>query len=391
MTTAQQLGWPIPCEDPYPALSELRDAAPLHWLSEAEVFLVVSYEAAQAVLNGPGWSSDPTRGPRAAARRAAAGLFEAPTKNILLADPPDHARLRAALTPFFGPRAVESLRARVAELARTAWAALEADDSVEVMSQVAYALPLAVMCELMDIPAELAVTLRDETSRLVAVLDPLAEPADLMLAAASAGAMMFDLAPLVVERRRRPGPDLLSHLAGSTELEADEVVLMAMILAVAGHETTANLIGNGIVALCRHPADAETLRDHPESAGTLVEELIRYDGPVQLLSRIALRDQSVSGVEVPAGAEVLVSLGGANRDPSMFTDPDRLDPGRHPRHLGFGYGTHFCAGAWLARLEAQEVLKSLVEVRANVERWDLDLVRAPNRTFRRLDQLRLRA
>jgi cytochrome P450 len=170
---------------------------------------------------------------------------------------------------------------------------------------------------------------------------------------------------LVAERRRRPGPDLLSGLVEAEEagdrLTERELLATCVLLYVAGHETTVNLIGNGLLALLRHPAERRRLEDDPALLPGAIEELLRYDGPVQRAGRMPARDTEIGGVPIPAGSLVLGVLGAANRDPSQFRDPDRLDLGRvEPRHLGFGSGIHYCLGASLARLEAQVAIGTVL-------------------------------
>jgi cytochrome P450 len=205
---------------------------------------------------------------------------------------------------------------------------------------------------------------------------------------------MLFLVPIVAERRRDPRDDLLSALIhppdGGAPLETDEIITMCLLLLAAGHETTANLIGNGTLALFEHPDQLDWLTRHPELCAGAVDELLRYDSPVQVASRIARNDLVLGGVRVREGQQALVVLGAANRDPARYSDPDRLDLTRTGApHLAFGNGPHFCVGAGLARLEAQETFTRLARsaLRPTAGGWSHR--RDHSRTFRRLQTLRI--
>jgi cytochrome P450 len=386
--------WPVPLDDPYPGLARLRDQSPVHWLPQLGAHLVVSHALAAQVLHGPDWSSDPSRSPRLASRLppgTGQGLI---TRSLLTCDPPAHTRLRRALSGWLTPRSVEGARHRIAAITGAAFAVHDACETLNVMDGLAYPVPLAVMCELLDVPAELAIRLREETPRMTALLDPLADEAALQAGAEAAFSLLVELVPLVAQRRRHPGTDLLSDLAagpgGQAGLEADETVLMIQLLLAAGHETTANLIGNAVAALHAHPVAARILRRSPELLSAAVEEFLRYDSPVQLASRIARRNLTLGEMDISKGEQVLVALGAANRDPAAFTHPDHLDLRRRsPPHLAFGHGAHFCAGAALARVEAQEILRRLLDLEPPIEDRELAIKRGRSATFRRIDMLLL--
>jgi len=385
--------WPFPLDDPYPGLEQLREKAAVHWLPELGAHLVVSHALAMEVLRGSAWSSDPLLSPRLAGRLeggAASGLL---ARSLLFSDPPGHTRLRKALSGRLTPRAAEGSRRRIAAIAGAALTGQDTGEPLEVMDNLAYAVPLAVICELLEAPADLAVRLREETPRMATLLDPLADAAALEAGMAAAASLLLELVPLVADRRGRPRTDLLSALtdrSGETRLDADEAVVMTLLLLVAGHETTANLIGNAVVVLHSHPGITRFLRHHPEQLPAAVEEFLRYDGPVQLISRVAASDAVLDQTAVRKGEQVLVSLGAANRDPAAFANPDRLDLARPARpHLAFGHGTHFCAGAALSRVEAQEVLRRLLELTPPIEDRQLTLVRDHSATLRRIIRLQL--
>jgi cytochrome P450 len=228
---------------------------------------------------------------------------------------------------------------------------------------------------------------------MIDMLDPLADPEAIQVGAAAALGVMIGLVPLVADRRIRPGNDLLSVLAEATssgELEVDEAISMALLLLAAGHETTANLVGNAVVALHAQPDIARLVRRQPALMSRAVDELLRFDSPVQLTSRVATQDDSIAGVKVGAGEQVLLSLGAANRDPAVFPNPGRIDPYRDVgRSLAFGHGAHFCAGAVLARSEAGEILRRLLDLHPALEDRELSVERGTSATFRRFTSLRL--
>jgi cytochrome P450 len=223
-------------------------------------------------------------------------------------------------------------------------------------------------------------------------LDP--TPAELDAIGAAAMTVMLFLVPIVAERRRDPGEDLLSALihppTGGTVLETDEIITMCLLLLAAGHETTANLIGNGTLALLEHPDQLDWLAQHPDLTPQAVEELLRYDTPAQVASRIALADLVLGETKIGKGEQVLIVLGAGNRDPARYPDPDRLDLTRiGTPHLAFGGGPHFCVGAGLARLEAQETFKRIARSVPRPKAGSWSSTRDHSRTFRRLRTLHI--
>ena len=384
--------WPFALEDPYPAYAALRAAGAVHWVPELDAYVAVSFDVAEHVLRSPVWSSEPGRGTAFADRfgpsGASSGLM---ARSILFEDGPAHARLRRALGSWFTPRACEKLRARVVSIVGSACDHLDPGAAVDLMSAVATAVPLAVMCELLDTGVDVASTLQIETPRLIGLLDPTADEATRDAGISAAVALMLELVPLVAERRADPGPDLLSHLCHHSDgLEPDEAVLMAITLLTAGHETTANLVGNGLATMALLADRASALTSAPEAMGPFLEELLRYESPVQLTMRTARATETIGDVEVPQGRSVFVCIGAANRDPAAFVDPDRFDMARPGRpHLAFGHGVHFCAGASLARLEASIILGTLLERIPHL----IERIGPPRRgttpTFRRVETLTL--
>lgn len=389
--------WPIPLDDPYPAYRDLRESGPVHWLDELACHLVVSYAEAQDILRSAAWSSDARANPALAAR-----LGLGPDRRELLApallftDPPQHTRLRRAISSRLSAKAVGAFRPRIRAIVGAAFDGWPPGQDLDVMSALAYPVPLAVICEMLDTGTELAIALRRETPRLVGLIDPLAGQQAVDEALSSGIALMLELVPLVAQRRARPATDLLSALVGPSAegpgLDADEAIVMALLLLAAGHETTASLIGNAVVTLQAQPDQARLLREHPELIPAAVEELIRLESPVQLIARTATEDVKIGTATVAAGEQLLIGVGAANRDPAVFADPDQLDCHRRSGpHLGLGHGLHFCAGAALARVEAQEVLRRLLALSPPVECRRVTLGRGTSPALRRVTTLVLAA
>ncbi|MCP2339011.1 cytochrome P450 [Actinomadura rupiterrae] len=337
-------------------MSVAASAEPVAWDAHIGAFVVSGFEEAARVLREPGWSSDP--------RTLADRPFEVPPGALLFMDPPDHTRLRRLLSPAFTPRAVERLRPRVAAIADAVLDGLFAEgpsgdpaDESDLMSEVAYLVPLAVIAELFDVGAEGARVFRDQTPGLVRMLEVAPTAEDVARGAEASNEVMMFLLPLLLERREHPRGDFVSELAAIPELSLEEVVATCVLLLAAGHETTANLIGNGAFALMSDRTQIAALHADPARA---VEELLRAETPVKLAGRAALTDHDLGGTRVPAGSRVVIRLDAVNRDPRRFPDPDRLDLAREPvPHLAFGAGHHYCLGAALARLETAETLTRL--------------------------------
>jgi cytochrome P450 len=387
--------WPFPTEDPYPAYHAAREQAPVQWNERLGAHLILSYEHAAAILRDPRWSSDPSNSPALLASMgeegSGPGLW---SKSLLTSDPPTHTRLRTAVNRFFTPRAVRAIQQRVAAIVDSAFAPLAEGESIELMSELAYPIPLAVIAELFDIGLEGAELLSSETPTLARMLELDPTPAERQAIGMAAMTVMLFLVPIVAQRRLDPGEDLLSALIhppdGGVALATDEIITMCLLLLAAGHETTANLIGNGTLALFEHPDQLDWLARHPELSMQAVDELLRYDSPVQVASRVALSDLTLGGSQVLGGQQALVVLGAANRDPAQCLDPDWLDLTRaRSSHLAFGNGPHFCVGAGLARLEAQETFNRLAQSPLRPRSGGWSHCRDRSRTFRRLRTLHI--
>jgi cytochrome P450 len=386
--------WPFPTEDLYPAYHAARERAPVQWSEGLGAHLVLSHEHATAVLRSPQWSSDPRNSPQLTSLGGLGSGAELWIESVLMSDPPTHTRLRSSVNRFFTPRAVQRIRERVAAIVDSAFAPLAEGEPIELMSELAYPIPLAVIAELFGVGLEGAEVIHAETPTLARMLELDQTPDDLEAIAAAAMAVVLFLVPVVARRREDPGDDLLSALIhppdGGVALETEEIITMCLLLLAAGHETTANLIGNGTLALFEHPHELDWLARHPELSLQAVNELLRYDSPIQLASRVALSDLVLGEVKVRKGERAIVVLGAANRDPARHHEPDRLDLTRTgPSHLAFGNGPHFCVGAGLARLEAQETFNRLAQSGLRPQDGSWSHSWEPSRTFRRLRNLRI--
>lgn len=348
-------------EDPYAAYAELRASGPVHQIDFPEgatAFLVVDHEHGRAALADPRLSKDVSH----SAVPVNGEQFFGGT--MLAMDPPDHTRLRGLMAKAFTSRRVERLRPRVQEITDGLLDGIAARGTADLIEDLAVPLPVRVICELLGVPAADRARFREWTAVLtVPALTSEARAHRREVARAFNGY----LTEVIAERRARPEDDLVSALInardGDAALTEPELLAGIALLLIAGHETTVNLIGNGVLALLREPDQMALLRAKPELMPAAVEELLRYDGPVERASqRIALEDMEIAGTFVPKGAWVHVSLGAADRDPAVFDDPDRLDVTRAPkRHVAFGHGLHFCLGAPLARLEGQIAIGGLLD------------------------------
>jgi hypothetical protein len=334
-----------------------RSDQPGHRDEPTGVFVVTGYEAASAVLRGEGWSSDLRLSPLVNEE-----LKDMPGGNMLSADPPDHTRMRRLVSPAFTPRAIEALRPRVAAIVDAVLDGLPGGE-FDVVADVGYPVTLAVICELLDVGVEGAELFAELTPKLARGFEFDAPPDDLMASVVASAELMLFLTPILAARRQNPGEDFISALlALSDDHRADgltlgEVMSTCLLLLIAGHETTANVIANSTLALLQNPDQIPHLLADPARA---VEELLRLHGAAKLLMRTALVDHELAGRHISAAQAVLIDIRAANRDPNRFPDPLRMDLTRKPAgHLAFGTGIHFCLGAALARLEVAETLPRL--------------------------------
>jgi cytochrome P450 len=347
---------PVNRSNPYPLYARLRET-PVAPLADG-FFAVSSYVDIAALLHDPRMSKDQrkTEIPLVGAQRIEPRPF-------LFLDPPEHDRLRRLVMRQFTPARVNAMHDRIVALVDELLDARRDQGRLDVVDDFAYPLPVTVICELLGVP-------REDESRFHAWADTLAHSVDpdpgeetSLGAMQAAQALASYMRGLIATRRAQPTDDLLSGLAAGDEADrmddADLVITMILLL-IAGHETTVNLITNGTLTLLRNPTELERLRDHPERIPIVVEEVLRYEPPVQFVTRFALTDIAIDGATIPRGSGIRLMLAAGNRDPRRFRDPDHFDPDRPDNeHLGFGGGIHYCVGAPLARIEAQVALTAL--------------------------------
>jgi len=354
--------------DPYPFYHWLRENDPIRHAVDGS-WILSRYADGAAVLRDPRFSPSPAH----LREGAVQGAEDHPVRQVgtslmMFLDPPDHTRLRSLVSKAFTPRMVEMMRSRIEGLVDESLDAVLPAGEMDIVADLAYPLPVAVICDLLGVPPfdrELFRQLSSDASRLLdgGALDKAAQERGMV-----AGMQLFQyFTDLVEQRRPEPRDDLLSAMIAAEEagdrLSHAELITTATLLFVAGHETTSNLIGNAMLALLRHPGELRRLRDDPALTRPAVEEFLRYDSPVQYIARITTEDVEVGGVPIAAGEQLILVVGGMNRDPAQFPDPDRLDVGRPEkanRHLSFSAGIHFCLGASLARMEAQVAIATLL-------------------------------
>jgi len=288
------------------------------------------------------------------------------TRWMLNQDAPNHTRLRALVSRAFTREAIQRLKTRIREIVDDLLAQVAEQGSMDLVGEFAYLLPVTVICELLGLPLEDHVRCRSWTEAISRGLDPLQTNETVADADAAVVALSAYIKDFVSRRRRNLGDDLLSGLVVAEQegsrLTEDELTSMVLLLLFAGHQTTRDLISNGILALLQHPAQAARVRADPSLIPNTVEELLRYEPPAQMLPRYARQDLTLAGVRISAGDQLSLLLGSANRDPERFTDPDSLDVGRPDAtaHVSFGRGAHFCLGAALARAEAHIAIPALL-------------------------------
>jgi cytochrome P450 len=377
--------------DPYPLYDRLRREDPVH-RSGTGRWLLTRYEDCWSVLRHPAMS---TAQRQATSDSDEAQLLAAYLSNLMLFnDPPDHTRLRGLVNKAFTPRVIERLHPRITELVDELLDVAAEAGSIDIIAELGRPLPVTVIAEMLGVPAEDQGTFRGWSEKLAHTVDPNMEAETAARAAEAGIEFMAYFTAMAEERRQHPQDDLLSGLVAAEEegdrLSADELVTNCILLLIAGHETTTNLIGNGTLALLQNPDEISRWRADPTLAKTAVEELLRFDSPVHLTARTAMQDVIVGETEIKAGETLSVLLAAANRDPAEFAEPAVLDIGRtENRHLAFSSGPHFCLGAALARAEGQITLTGLITRFPNLELTVDQLEWNPTTTLRGLRVLPL--
>lgn len=361
-------------QDPYPAYARMHEEGPLHYVEVGDkwaVWSIFSYAECSSMAKDP----------RLSAKRAKQMLLSLPLSKqaeftelarmmgqwLIFMDPPEHTRLRKLLNKGFSPAALESLRPQVEAIVDQMLKPLQHGAEIDLLSKFANPMPVRIILEMLGIPQELREVFVD-WSRAIAVFR--GNPNRTVEESRAAQNALIQLTEFfrktVVERRRTKGNDLISLLIDIEEegevLTEEELYAQCIALLFAGHETTRNLIGNGVYTLLRHPEETAELRDNPEMIRSAVEELLRYESPVQFTARVLKEDIEICGQPIKKGWTVLCMLGAANRDPRQFKEPNQLNLKRlNNQHLAFSAGIHACIGAQLARLEGQVAIRNLVQ------------------------------
>jgi cytochrome P450 len=352
---------PWDAADPFPFYEASRREGDVVWNDTAAAWLILGYHPARQILTGSGWTSNPQANPTASATVRAADP-EMLRRNILFTDGADHLRLRGAVRDVFTRSFVAELRDGIDVIATDTINQVSAGVEFDFMTDIALPLPIAVAAAWLGLDVDSARLLREESAAISAMLSDFGDTPAVENGTAALATLLTEFLPLAADRRTHPSDDLISFLSADTDLELDDVVTTAIIIAIAGHETTANLLGTAMIRLLTprregiRPVDAiETLDDR------LITELLRLDGPIQAVARTATRDHVINDITIRAGEPVLVVLAAANRDPATFTQPNQLQADRGgPAPLTFGYGAHYCLGAALARLEIAIALQHVL-------------------------------
>jgi cytochrome P450 len=359
-------------DNPYPQYAQVRAGAPVYQ-HPFGFWLLTGYQEVSWLLRATGLSVEDQNmaaGPLQEMRRATYGeeaSVPVDGRSMLDRDPPDHTRLRKLVSKAFTPRAIQALRPRITELVDGMLDAMAGQRHLDLVDALAFPLPFAVIAEMLGTPPADHERIRELSGTVVRSLEPVADP-EMAAAILAADAELTGIATeMIAWKRGNPADDLLTALINAEDdgdtLGDDELVAQTLLLYIAGHETTVNLIAGGTLALLRHPGQLERLRREPGLVGNAVEELLRYDSPVQASRRITMEPITLRDIKIPAGAFVMASLGSANRDRQFWgadADELRLDRENARQHVSFGAGHHHCLGASLARLEASIAFERLL-------------------------------
>ncbi len=385
--------------NPYPYYDELRSNEPVHTTAFGMVVLT-RYEDVSTTLKSTDFSRDIEKYSTQAsseARQARRDRQESRTKSILNLDPPDHTRLRRIVSKSFTPSAMERLRPRIQQLVDKVLDNAQDAGHIELIDDLAFPVPFQVISDLLDMPTDRSIELREWSQIITNSLEPTATDEDLVRSEDAIAQLVPYLTTIIEHRRKHLSDDMLSSLITAEEsgeqMTTEELMAFVVLLYIAGHETTVNLIGNGTLALLNNP-EQQAIVHNIGLAQSHIDELLRFDGPVQHTVRVPLVPVHYmvdsEQITVQPGTMVLTSLGGANHDPSMFENPNdlQLNRGNANRHMAFSSGIHYCLGASLAKLETEIAIGSLIKRFAKLE-----IVGTPSwrdrLTIRGVNQLRL--
>ena len=358
-------------DNPYPTYAALRQFDPVHRSPDGSYFLT-RYDDVMAVYRSRAFSSD--KKAEFKPKYGDSPLYTHHTTSLVFNDPPLHTRVRKLLAPAFTPRALGVLEPRFAALVDGLLDAAEARGKMDLIEDFAAALPVEIIGDLLGVPRADRGPLRGWSLAILGALEPVLTPEVERRGNQAVADFSSYLGDLIGERRRHPRDDdvlsaLITGAVDGVPLSENELIQNCIFLLNAGHETTSNLIGNGVAALLDHPAERAILRDNPDLIETAVEEVLRFESSNQLGNRRATQDVEIGGKTLQSGSFITLCIGAANRDPAQFCDPDRLDIARTPnRHLAFGAGAHACAGITLARMEGRIAIGRLLRRFPNLRR-----------------------
>ena len=352
-------------QDPYPTYARLRSRSPVHRSRVLNSWVFTRYADVEAILRDyRRFSSVPTN--RNLTPRQRSSLSPRVDWTMLFLDPPEHTRLRALVNKAFTPRAIGALEPHIRTIMGQLLDDIDDPSGFDLIAAVANPLPVIVIAEMLGVPPEDRAEFKHWSDERARLLEPVVTPEERKRAMAAGESFDAYFNPIIETRRHAPQDDIVSALAQAEEegdkLTSREVLNMLRLLLIAGNETTTNLIGNGMLALLRNPEQLQLLREDPSRIPAAVDELLRFDSPVQLDFRGVLEDCEVNGTSLRRGDGAVLAIGGANRDPEVFDEPERLDVQRSSgSSISFGRGVHYCLGAPLARLEGRIALELLLE------------------------------
>jgi cytochrome P450 len=380
-------------DNPYPTYRALRESDPVHRMPDGSYFLTRYDDCLAVYRDTETWSSDKTLDFRP--NFSDSLLYEHHTTSLVFNDPPYHTRVRKLLAPAFTPRALRELQSRIEALVDRLLATAAERGEIDLIADFAAAIPIQLIGDMLGIPQGEREPLRGWSLAILGALEPVLRREQFDSGIGAVAEFKDYLDDIIARRVRSDEGDpaeILSKLIAGTDLEAAdanserlsklELIHNCIFLLNAGHETTTNLIGNGVDLLIRHPDVMSDLRRHPDAIDTAIEEFLRMESSNQLGNRRAVKDTTLGGISIAAGTYVHIGIGAANRDPAQFQNPDRLDIRRLPnRHLAFGTGIHACAGMSLARMEAQVAIGRLLQRFTRIEPAG-DFVRSGRARFR---------
>lgn len=360
---------------PYARLAAMREMGPIIWSPQGEQWLVTQYDVASAILrdNRFGKRLDRWKHPNFLMRSAL--KFMRPATNMLLQDPPDHTRIRSLVNKAFTPKVIHALGEHITAIADRLLDDLIKKESADLVSEFAFLLPVTVIAELLGVPSSDRDQFKDWSTKITMGLDGSGCPMKIFNSLAASQGLKKYLGAAIDEKRKSPKNDIISTLVQAHEdndrLSKQELLSNAILILIAGHETTVNLIGNGTLNLLTHPVQKQLLMENPDIIGGAVEEILRYDPPVQIVRRLAKENIEISGVKLKTDQALTILIGACNRDPRANSNPDKFDVQReNPKHISFGAGIHYCLGAELARTEARIALRRLFERAPNLALGD---------------------